>query len=50
MGLVLRHGALGQVEHPPEGVPDPVGHGQVVGSAVPDGQDVLLKTSDVTRR
>ena len=42
MGLVLGHGALGKVEDPPEGVPDPVRHGQVVGSAVPDGEDVLL--------
>ncbi len=42
VGLVLGDGARGQVENPPEGVPDAVGDGVVVGRTIPHGEDVLL--------
>ena len=45
MRLVLGDGAGRQVEHPPEGVPDAVRHGEVGGRSIPDGHDVLLKSN-----
>jgi hypothetical protein len=41
--LVLYGGARGEIEDPPEDVPDPVRHCRVVGGPIPDGQDVLLE-------
>jgi hypothetical protein len=36
MSFVLDDRSRRQVEDPPEGVPDPVGDGRVVGGPVPD--------------
>ena len=43
VSLVLDGSPRGQVEDPPEGVPDSVGDSLVTGSSVPDAQDVLLE-------
>ena len=40
--LVLDGCAGWEVEHPPEDVPDAVGHPRVVGRPVPHREDVLL--------
>ena len=45
VGFILSHSARRQVEHPPEGVSDPVRDGLVTGGSIPDGDDILLEAN-----